>query len=107
MPTSAMYLALLGLGHVGEGARQDGCRGRVGGDDEMARGAEQREHEDRQEGRVQPGDDGRAGDPRVAEDLGNVHRRERDPREHVAEGALARNRQDSPKQLKRHRMAIH
>ena len=72
---------------VVEAAREDCRRGRVRGDDEVPRRADRRERDQRQQQRVQPGDDVSPGDARVAQDLRNVHRGQGERRERVARHA--------------------
>ena len=69
--------------HRHEAGRQDRGRRRVRADDEVSRRPEDREQDDRQEDRVQAGDDRHAGDLRVAHDLGDRERRERRAGDHV------------------------
>ena len=59
---------------------------RIRRDNEMTRRPEDREGDERQKDRVEAGHDRRSGDARIAEDLRNVHRRQRHPGEGVAQG---------------------
>ena len=74
----------------GPGGRQAGeARGhdrrgrRIGADDEVPRGPEERERQERQEDRVEAGDHRHPGDLRVPHDLRDGERRERGAREHL------------------------
>src|SRR5208337_1898260 len=64
--------------------------------------AEDRERDERKENRVEAGDDRRLGDPRVAEDLRDVHRRQRQPGESVAQRLARLDRQQAAKKRKAH-----
>ena len=72
------------LGHARKRAGENRGGRRIRRHDEMARRAEDGERDEGQKNRIEPGDDRRCGDPGIAEDLRNVHRRERQPGEGVA-----------------------
>ena len=77
-PARATYSVEPGGGEAGQAGRHDRGGGRVGADDEVARRAEDGEHEHRQQDRVEPGDHRHAGDRRVAHHLGDGERGQRD-----------------------------
>ena len=72
-------------GHFGKPAGEDRRGRRVGRHDQVPRRSEDRERHRRQHQRVKAGDDRRTGDPRVAQHLRNVHRREHHACDGVAE----------------------
>ena len=77
MPTSAIYFGLA-IGAMRESELEKiAAVAEFGRHDQMARGAEHGEGDQRQQHGVEAGDDGRAGDARVAQNLRNVHRCER------------------------------
>jgi len=67
--------------------------------------AEDREGDQRQQNRVEAGDDGGAGDAGVAEDLRNVHRRERHARESVLQRRARLERKKPAKHVQSHHLA--
>ena len=72
-------------------ARSEERRGRgVRRDDEVARGAQQREHHHRREHRVEPRDHGHPRDPRVSEHLRNGQRGKGRPGQRLGQQACAR-----------------
>ena len=85
------------LGHARERAGEDRGGRRIRRHDEMARRAEDREGDERQENRVEAGDDRRSGDPRVAEHLRDVHRGQRQAGPGVAKRARGRIGRRPPK----------
>jgi hypothetical protein len=78
-----------GHGHRGYRACENGRRGRVGGHHQMARRAEHREGNERQEQGVKAGDHGHAGDAGIAQHLRDVDRRKVHAGEAVAHDAAA------------------
>ena len=70
---------------LGQPAGEDGRRRRIGRHHQVARRAEGRERHQRQQQRVEPGDHRRAGDPRVAQHLRDVHRRQGEAGQRVAQ----------------------
>ena len=93
IPASAMYSGEpIAAMPITAGGHDHGRR-RVGSDDEVPRRAEHCEERDRDEDRVQPGDDGHAGDLRVAHHLGDADRRERQACDHLRADALLPERE--------------
>ncbi len=86
-----------------ESVGDDRCGRRVRRHDQAARGAERRERHHWQEERVKAGDDGGAGDTRIAEHLGDVHRGEREPGQDVAHGFSPVDRPEAPEEPRRAR----
>jgi hypothetical protein len=76
----------LGLGHVRQAAGEDGGGGRVRRDHQVAGRAEDREGDQRQEDGVETGNHRGPGDPRIAEDLGDVHGGQGHPRQGIPQG---------------------
>ena len=87
-----------GGGNPGETSRHDRGRGGVGANDEMARRAKDGEGDDRQDERVQAGDDRHLGDLCVAHDLGHRQRGERCPGDDVSNQPRPIERQDAAEQ---------
>ncbi len=83
--------------HARKRARKDRRGGRVGRHDQMARRAEQGEADERQEHGVEAGDDRRAGDARVAQHLGDVHRCEGDAGQRILQGLARLQRHEALK----------
>src|SRR5208283_3606614 len=84
---------------------KDRSRSGIGRHDKMTRGAEQREGDERQQNRVEAGDNGRAGDAGVAENLRNVHRGQRQARESVLQRLARPERKKTAKNVESHRLA--
>ena len=84
------------FGHARERTRKNRRRRRIRRHDEMARRAEHREGDQRQQDRIEAGDDRRSGDARIAENLRNVHRRQRQPGEGVAQRIPRPDRPQAP-----------
>ena len=70
--------------------------------DKVARGAKDGESDERQQHRVKAGDDRRAGDPGVAENLRNVHRGERHARQGIAASLAGPERTKASKEVQSH-----
>ena len=88
-------LGRIGGRHAGEADGEDRSGGRVRADHEVAGGPEQREEQDRQQEGVQARDHRRAGDLRVAHDLGDGQRGKRCARRHVHRDAARIEREDA------------
>ena len=78
------------------GAREYRRRGRIRGHHEMTRGAENRERQRREEQRIEARDHRHAGNARIAQYLGNVHRRKRHARNGIAHRPTAAERPQAP-----------
>ena len=76
----------------------------IRGHEKMARRAEKREGDQRQQNRIEAGDDRRSGDARIAENLRNVHRRQRQPGEGVAQRISRPDRPQASEHGKSHRL---
>ena len=91
---SATYCGRAGGGQAGQPGGQDGGGGRVGADDEVPGRPEQREHGDRDEDRVEPGDHRHPGDLGVAHHLRDPQRGQRHAGHQVGGQPTAVQRQD-------------
>ena len=92
------------FGHARDRTRKYRRRRGIRRHDEMARRAEHREGDQRQQDRIEAGDDRRSGDARIAENLRNVHRRQRQPGEGVAQRIPRPDRPQAPEHRKSHRL---
>ena len=72
----------------------------------MARGAEHREGDQRQQNRIEAGDDWRAGDASVAENLRDVYRGERQARESVLQRLARLDRKKPAENVEWHCLAL-
>src|SRR5580704_4388473 len=89
-------LHIVGAAHRserGEAPGKNRCGRGIGGDDQVSRGPEGGEGEQRQQECIEAGDDRHAGDFGVAQRLRDVHRRQLDAGKRVANGALPIERQ--------------
>ena len=70
-------MALAGVAMLDKDPENMTAVAEFGSHNKMARGAKDRERKDREQNRIKPGNHGHASNSRVAEDLGDIHRRER------------------------------
>ena len=103
MPTSAMYFSLPSGAMRESEPEKIAAVAEISRHDEMARGAEDGEGDERQKDRVKAGDDGRAGDAGIAENLRNVHRGEGHAGECVPQPLARLDREKAAENVEPHR----